>query len=277
MLQIEQAAQDLLDNGYALLTDDGQLLPQVQAAFASGREFFARPVAYKNSIAVERILEGYLALHSEFSQTKERPDLCESFAVWRRNQSLEQVRALTAAEPLHLDMTALLPTYTNIANALFEALRLKLAAAGDPVETGEVSYLQMNHYRPAEYERDLLQDPHEDGHLLTILKPTAPGAEVLLEAGFTRVAISTDQLLLMPGSLMTALTGGAIPPLVHRVRNDHSTSIRQSLMYFVNPTIERETQPWVSNDSNRDLSIRELAIRNSASFGLRSLEDAKAD
>jgi isopenicillin N synthase-like dioxygenase len=69
-----------------------------------------------------------------------------------------------------------------------------------------------------------------------------------------------DEFLLVPGSLLTLITGGLIPPLFHRVRNDRSIAVRQSLLYFVNPGLREETVPWIENEGNRGISVRTVAL-----------------
>lgn len=271
----EIGAQSLIERGYAVLEDDSNLLPLVHAAFSEGLRFFGQADVSKRDASVSKIIEGYLPMMSEFSVTEQRPDLCEGFAVWRRNSDDPDVKRWAPNTPLHVAMTATLPIYTGLANAIFEALRQKFNPHGDVLLDSEASYLQMNQYRPADHERDLLQDPHEDGHMLTVLRPTARGCEIRIGGEFTHIEIPDNAVLLMPGSLLTIMTGGVIPPLFHRVRNDRSTAIRQSMMYFINPTMLAETYPWIENETNRGASIRTTAIQNSKNFGLPSLEKAR--
>ena len=39
----------------------------------------------------------------------------------------------------------------------------------------------MNYCLPTPPERDLLQDKHEDGHMVTVLHATAPGLEIYVD------------------------------------------------------------------------------------------------
>jgi hypothetical protein len=61
--------------------------------------------------------------------------------------------------------------------------------------------------------------------------------ELLVAGKFVTADIRDDELLVLPGSLLTLLTGGVVPPLYHRVRNNRQIKIRQSLLYFVNPSL----------------------------------------
>ncbi|MFF3518335.1 2OG-Fe(II) oxygenase family protein [Streptomyces sp. NPDC002573] len=98
------------------------------------------------------------------------------------------------------------------------------------------SYLQLNNYAEADSDRDLLQDKHEDGHLVTVIHTTAPGLELWLDGEACPVETATDEVLLMPGSVFADLTGGRIPALYHQVRNLYISN-RTALMYFVTPEL----------------------------------------
>ena len=266
-----QAADDLLNDGFAILQDSWALMPEVRQVFSNASQFFAGEVSEKNRASSPEILEGYLPQGSEFSVDENRPDLCEGFAVWGINAGDSIAASWARQNLLHKAMFEALPSYTAVVNDIFESLRQKLNPAGDRLAASEYSYLQLNHYRPADFDRDLLQDAHEDGHLITMLRPTARGAEIWLDGEYRRVALADDEFLLMPGSLLTTMTGGRIAPLVHRVRNDLSTQVRQSLMFFVNPSLDEPVSPWLGDGTA--LSMVEQAVDNSQHFGLRSIRD----
>ena len=111
----------------------------------------------------------------------------------------------------------------------------------------KASYLQINYCLPTPAERDLLQDKHEDGHMVTVLHATAPGLEIYPGRALDEVKPmlpGPDEIVIMPGSVLTALSGGKIQPLYHQVRN-HGLDDRQSLMYFVNPEIDEPLFGWI--------------------------------
>lgn len=78
----------------------------------------------------------------------------------------------------------------------------------------------------------------------------------------------------MPGSLLTLMTGGLIKPIVHRVRDDRSTAIRQLLTFFISPSLQYKAEPWVADENHQGDAIGEMAIASSADFGLPSLTEA---
>jgi isopenicillin N synthase-like dioxygenase len=71
----------------------------------------------------------------------------------------------------------------------------------------------------------------------------------------------------MPGSLLTAMTGGEIRPLYHQVRN-FGLPRRCSILLLVNPPIDQPTAPFVSNGLNRDVDVARLAREGGQMFGL---------
>jgi isopenicillin N synthase-like dioxygenase len=137
----------------------------------------------------------------------------------------------------------------------------------------KASYLQINYYEPAQHSRDMLQDGHEDGHLLTLVTATAPGLEIETADGYRPAELAEDEMLIMPGSLLTLMTGGQIPPLYHRVRNSFRKEPRYSMMYFVNPESDQVLEPWVSNETNAGIDIIEEANKLPLKFGLPTLVD----
>lgn len=255
----DAAAQSLIVRGYALLKDETALLPIVRTAFLEGQTFFAHDDEVKLTAATPSRLEGYRPMGAEFSNTPEETDLCEFFSVWHWNQGDAESGAWAAQNSLHAALTSALSGFAGVAVAVLEALRCRLNPLGQKIEPRQASYLQMNHYRPHDFERDFLQGAHEDGHVLTIHKATDRGLEIQLDGRFSSLDIAEDEFLLLPGSLLTLITGGVVPPLFHRVRNDRSTAGRQALLYFVNPSMTVETQPWIEDAINCGVSIRAVA------------------
>lgn len=253
------AASSLLDAGYARVRGDGSLMGRIREAFSAGETFFQLAEGVKRAAATPLRLEGYRPFGAEYSETPNRPDLCEFFSVWMRNVDTADIRNWASSHGLHAKMLSTLPAYAVLVNGVLEALRSRLNPEGQEIDTSPTSYVQMNHYRPSASARDFLQDRHEDGHLLTVLKPTAAGLELEVGGRYAPVSLQDDELLLLPGRLLTLLTGGLVRPLFHRVRNDRRTTMRQSMLYFSNPSLTRETRPWIENETNHGLSILAVA------------------
>jgi isopenicillin N synthase-like dioxygenase len=129
----------------------------------------------------------------------------------------------------------------------------------------------MNYCLPTPPERDLLQDKHEDGHMVTVLHSTAPGLEIYVNDEVQPMLPDRDEVVIMPGSVLTALSGGKIAPLYHQVRN-HGLDDRQSLMYFVNPEVDEELFSWIATPDGTRVDIREHVQNAPTMFGLPPVE-----
>ena len=73
-----------------------------------------------------------------------------------------------------------------------------------------------------------------------------------------------DQMLVMPGSLLTTMTGGEIPPLYHQVRN-HRYPQRTTVLAFVNTPFHGDYPSYC--DAGQDVSMAELSREKCAMFG----------
>lgn len=269
-----KVANELLNDGFAIVDVGSAFVKQISNIFSLGKEFFAQDKTAKVNNSFPRVIEGYLELGTEYSSDKARPDLCESFFVWPRNKELVSKFGWVEENKLHQAMSCSNGLYSALANGIFEGLKKEIAPAATSLEASEVSYLQLNYYRSAKHDRDFLQDEHEDCHLITIVKGSSSGLEIKLKGRFQPVALGENEVLVMPGSILTLMTGGMIPPLYHRVRNNRSLTDRQSLMFFVNPSLNKEHKPWIENETNRSINIRQATIDRSSNFGLPTLEEA---
>jgi isopenicillin N synthase-like dioxygenase len=268
----EQITEQLISKGYAICQLDDDLSDKISNIFAGASVFFALSAEEKNRFSSPGILEGFRGMGIEYSQTPARPDLNDSFSVWKRNINKPEISTWGAQCLLHKAMTKIIPPLSNFGNLLFESLLLKINPSGQHVSVSDYSYLQVNFYEPNKYTRDFLQDAHEDGHLLTVVTSTAAGLEILIDDEFHNVPLAKKTVLLMPGSILTLITGGLIKPLYHRVKNNRAVKSRESLMFFINPSLADEQKPWIVNEINRDIDIRSVAISNSTHFGLPEID-----
>ncbi len=130
----------------------------------------------------------------------------------------------------------------------------------------EASVMQVNSFGTPT-TNELLQHAHEDAVFLTVISTNSPGLEGIFKDDVKPFTISPDEVLVMPGSVMTDMTGGEIQPLYHQARN-HGNVNRKSIMYFVNPDIKTTIPPFIVNDENRELDIQKRIINNHQQFGL---------
>ncbi|MGH3415912.1 MAG: 2OG-Fe(II) oxygenase family protein, partial [Actinocrinis sp.] len=129
------------------------------------------------------------------------------------------------------------------------------------------SVLQINSFAEPT-DAPLLQQPHEDAVFLTVIWTSAPGLEAVLGEQPRAMDFAPDEVAVMPGSVLTAMTGGEVRPLFHQARNHHILE-RKSIMYFVSPDAEFAVEPFVTNEFNEGTDIRELVVSNPQNyFGL---------
>lgn len=246
----------------------------MEHVFEAARLFFERSSDEKRRFAMPGQLEGWRDLGAEYSDDPERPDLNEAFGLVARNRSRTADLGWIDDNPLHAALRRAMDVLTPKVDALFADLKANLAPSGDDLVASEWSYLQVNYYRPSRESRDLLQDAHEDGHLLTVLAADQPGLELEIDGAFRPAPRDPNALVVMPGSILTAMTGGRIAPLRHRVRRDAGIASRISMMFFVNPSLEEPPEAWLPDAAGRRADIREAAIAASTAFGLPALDRA---
>lgn len=235
--------------------------------------FFALPQTRKQACHVPGQHTGYRRVGLEYSQSRDRPDMNESFSYRLRTHRAMDLLLDDSARPLYDRMANICVDLDALAQNLLGALARDFGITHLHLETALDSYLQINHYRPSDVnERVFLQEPHEDGHLFTLVTATAPGLEICADGEiYEPTETRGDELLVMPGSVLTLLTGGQIEPLYHRVRRHADISMRMSLMYFVNPNIDQALSAWVQNRINDGVDIARYAAEGPKQFGLPSL------
>jgi isopenicillin N synthase-like dioxygenase len=260
---------DLLRQGYSRIPLDDAEAARLARVFAAGAEFFAQDVNELKRFSGSSTNHGYRAFGDEYSISPDRPDQNDSFSLWADESSTipcaDEISPFLGA--LSDWRAVLLPLATSIFGALGQRY-----GAGEPISFERAAYLQLNNYNLASPDIDFLQDAHEDGHLMTFINTTAAGLEIRdTPDDFTPVTTTANEVLVMPGSVLTKMTGAQVPPLYHRVRNCGIVG-RKSLMYFVNPQMDVPLAPWLSNDTNAGIDILEYARTAPGMFGLPDIE-----
>jgi isopenicillin N synthase-like dioxygenase len=225
--------------------------------------FFARDEHSKRRFGDADGLFGFRPYGMQFSDDPALKDECESFAYWADRSDL-------IPDSEHIgELTPALSVYWKVAGDITAGILEQLASHyryPDVLDFGPASYLEINSYgRPP--ERDLLQTRHEDGHLFTLVAVDQAGLEIEVDGAMSAAGLATDEMIVMPGSLLTAMTGGEISPLYHQVRN-FGYAGRLTVLYFVNTPMKPGTvAPYLRNQSNRDIDIAELSRRKCTLFG----------
>jgi isopenicillin N synthase-like dioxygenase len=265
--------EELLSRGHAKLQIGRETRRQIDHTFSTAREYFAKPFREKSSFALSQFVEGYREIGLEYSQVKERPDLTESFSLWNRNRPHTDAAGWTQSCPIHAELRNTIDNLSSYVAELFQTMADKWAPGTSSPRFQGASYIQVNYYEPAQHSRDMLQDGHEDGHLITLVTANSPGLEIQIDDKYVPVEIGADEMLIMPGSLLTLMTGGAIPPLFHQVKNSRRKEARYSMMFFVNPEGNQVLEPWIRNESNAGRDVIAEANALPLKFGLPTLAD----
>ncbi|ALG10237.1 2OG-Fe(II) oxygenase family protein [Kibdelosporangium phytohabitans] len=254
---------ELAANGHTVVD-----LPGQQQLFDQARAFFDRPPDAKLRHSTEDWNFGYRAQGHEYGITPDRPDLNEVFTYWSDDPSLVPNHELIG------EFLGALRAYWHQAGTAARTVLDAVAAhfeVENTVDFLKSSHIQINDYRSAGETRDLLQDSHEDGHLITLLTADGPGLEIVRPDGVSVPRIEPGQVLVMAGSVLTAMTGGAVEPVYHQVRN-HRLDRRVSIMYFVNPDVGAPITPFVHNEHNAGVDIADQVRRNPEKYGLPPLQ-----
>jgi isopenicillin N synthase-like dioxygenase len=263
MVKYAGAAEALVGVGYARVQITGHQRGTLARVRAEAARFFGRSDAEKRAYGSEDFNFGFRPYGRQYSIAPDRPDMNESFTFWGEDP---------VTIPRHHEIGTFadaLRAYRATAAELAEAILGQLAAhfsCPSVLSFGSASYLEINWYLQAG-DRSLLQDRHEDGHLLTLVTSDGPGLEIDVGGQMQPVSFQRGDLLAMPGSLLTDMTGGAVPPLFHQVRNHHLRR-RMSVLYLVNPQLDNPVEPYVVTDYNRGVDIARRARTNGAMFGL---------
>lgn len=257
------AAESLLDVGYArvrLANAEHNSLVRVTEEAA---RFFARDESEKRAYGSADFNFGFRPFGRQYSVTPDRPDMNESFTYWADNP--EMIPRNSEIVPLVSALRAYSATVAELTAAVLDQLAVHFSYPS-VLKFSRASYLEINWYLETS-DRTLLQDRHEDGHLMTLVTSDGPGLEIEADGQMRPVSFKDGELLIMPCSLLSDMTGGAVAPLYHQVRN-HYLHRRMTALYFVNPHLDAPVEPYVVTDYNRGVDIIARARTNGAMFGL---------
>jgi isopenicillin N synthase-like dioxygenase len=260
----ETPLEQISSRGYGVIELDPRDKRQLDDLFEAARQFFARDGEWKIRHSVPDRNIGYREQGHAHAGSPESLDLNESFLYWKGRRALypdpEEIGVLLSALDEYEVVVA------RLIREILDDLRDGYRYEG-PLDFEDDSLIQINFFSLAS-RRELLQQSHEDATLLTIIAADSTGLEIIRDGVAEPVDLETSQMLVMPGSTMTKMTGGRIPPLYHQVRNLGRLG-RLSVPYFVNLSTARPIDPFVVNDTNRFLDIREHIADVPRKFGLK--------
>lgn len=249
----DSASEEIFSRGYASVRLSVEESAYLARIVDEARAFFALPIQQRARYANQHANLGYRSLGHEYPSAG-RPDWYEGFTLWSNRTDIipcvDEISALIMA--LAAWRSSIFPLVADLLDEIGRHF-----GAGHVSTDTDTSFLQLNSYSLGPTERDLLQDPHKDGYLITVLHATDPGLEISVMGGqFASVQTASDEVLIIPGQVLDELTGRRIPALRHQVRN-HNIADRLSVMYFVGPDLSKPLYEW----PNDTLGTRNVDLR----------------
>ena len=267
----EDSVERFLLEGRLLLSLPHRAHQTLAETFEAASTFFRSPLDEKKSNRLPEDI-GYRPMGIEYSQSPDRPDPVESFTADIRTCGAVRRLPSASARQLYKEMLSTIDILEHLAESLVVQLAKRIVVRSSSQKfVGAFrrwSCLQVNFSRPGHIQAPFLHEVHEDGHLLTILSANRPGLEVSLANGkFLPISTRPDQVLVMPGEILSLLSGGKIRPLYHRVKRDSNCSDRLALLFFgdINPSL---CEPWIENETNQGVDIGARVLSNALRFGL---------
>lgn len=263
---------DFEKKGYLIINATDELLNCINSIFFKASKFYQNDKSIKSINCIPNLNEGWRDLGGEFSITPEQPDLHESFWVTQKQKA--KVSSIYSEEGLNLydNMFNCISIYNDIERTLTKML-MEYYGQDVSVIPGfnceHDSDMQVLYYQPCIHDRDLLQEPHDDSLYMTFAKATNRGLEILLpDNQFHKAILQKNEILVMPGEILSLMTGYKIKPLIHKVVRHTEQMDRFSLGYFTLPNINEGQKiiPWVSNETNKDIDIMSRVIHNQNQF-----------
>lgn len=255
----------LFAEGYARVGLDAAAAGVLAGLHDEANGFFALSQEAKSRYSVANLTNGYRPPESAHATDPTMPDANDSFLYW----STQRAEKLQFSGEIESLLSAMEDYRKWVAAPVVGRLIDELVAYygyGSELPFEQASLLQVNGFTKSS-DRELLQTRHEDGTLATVIWGSGPGLEAFCGDTVIPLTLGRDEVVVMPGSILTTMTGNQIPPLYHRVRN-YGNLQRKSIMYFCCPDVDKHIAPFVVNETNHDADIRELVLSSTDMFGL---------
>lgn len=255
----ENYAKSLTHNGYAIIKINPLMRKHIRFI---QNEFHSFDKGVKEEFSFVKNTDGFMPLGITFARDEEKTDLSETFNYWHKYKKLHSEH-IFSNELFYKTISICEFEFFKIAHSILHEVVGQYQYT-HPLDIRDDSYVQFNIYPDAmkRSSRINLQDQHEDGHLITLIKPNGPGLTINLNGLDHIVNLEADEAIVISGSLLTELTDGEIQPIYHSVLDLNLPSSRASLIYNVN--VLYETIPSIRG---RDIPMRDIANRHHMEFG----------
>lgn len=260
-----RALTSLITQGYAILRVERNTQALLWATLDSIDEVSAEQ---RVEFSFPDRTDGFLPIGGEHAKYTDYIDLCDRFCFWNKYRSTHE-NIDFAQSDFYQNIAECEDVLSTLASDLISGI-WSFFQHPEHIKIRDHSYVQLNVYGNSQQEndREYLQDRHEDGHLITLIKPTRDGLVIFPNDVKTKVRLADDEIIVITGSLLTHLSDGQIPPMYHAVENPMMQVSRKSLVYFAIPDL---TKSYTSLLAKSAVNLASLADESHRAFGNTSL------
>jgi isopenicillin N synthase-like dioxygenase len=268
-LGLEACVAEIAAKGWSSFELGDDLQRQVSLAYAAAEDFFHLNVKSKEASTLPYGC-GYTPFGREHSGNPASPDRVEIFASSARTQDLAHHLCNAAARDLHASMMDVFQSLEVIA----ENIMLSMARTFQSGAVKQQLQAGLHRWSQLQFNRTILTEPgqfintaHEDGHLLTFAHADGRGLEIVTNSSVLEPDRTNQAFTVMPGVILSLLTGGEVQPLYHQVRAHSRSEHRLSLLFFadLDPQL---CIPWNVTPDNLNVDIGTRVLENARRFGM---------
>lgn len=262
MTQIKACCDSIARSGFGSLQISDAMLRDYKKIVDG---YSAISQATKSSFSFLRDTDGFFPFGAEYSGIEDHPDLCERFCYWPAHASKRMGLEFTQCD-FFAAVISFERQISELAQELMDGICGEFGVS--PLAPfRSASYVQLCVYgaQSRSSERQFAQDPHEDGHMLSFIKPTREGLVLVKGASLEPVRLLESEIAVLAGSLLTELSDHAIPAAYHAVLAPQKPVARSSLIYFANPTPEQLLTSFFRKqpiDLTRAVNARHIGFGN---------------
>ncbi|MGK9417358.1 2OG-Fe(II) oxygenase family protein [Pseudomonas cedrina] len=233
MTQIKICCESIVRSGFGILQIPEVMLgnyKQIVDGYSSISQ------ATKAAFSFSQDTDGFFPFGAEYSGIEDQPDLCERFCYWPAHAS-KRIGYEFTKSGFFAAVDIFEQQISTLAQELMDGICDEFGVA--PLAPFRLaSYVQLCVYgaQAVNIERRFAQDPHEDGHMLSFIKPTREGLVLVKGGSLEPVRLLENEIAVLAGSLLTELSDHAIPAAYHAVLAPQMPVTRSSLIYFANPS-----------------------------------------
>ncbi len=262
MKNLKDCCTCLVATGYATV----EMSPSMMQSYSRLlQEYWGVEIDTKARYSFAQDTDGFLPYGLEYAKDKGKPDLCERFCYWHAHVEKRQADPFATSSFIQAAV-AYEAEVSALAQRVLDGVADEFANAPLP-SIRQSSYLQLCVYGAGVQvveNRQFAQDPHEDGHLLSFIRPNRDGLVLLRGRAQIPVRLLANELAVLSGSLLTELSESAIPAAYHAVLASEETMPRCSLIYFANP---QQHQDYVGFWRRRPVDLHAAMVRAHVGFG----------